>query len=268
MRPNFSFLPDAIRKAAQIMLAADSKEKLLREKSGDQNFVTNYDVATQELLEKEIISALPDAVFLAEEGETNPAALASDAPCFLIDPIDGTTNFIHDFRFSAISVGAAMGGALVYGAVYDPYTDAMFVGERGKGAFLTQNGVTRPIAVAKGSLCDNILLFGSSPYYRAEFADKTFDMLRGFFPRVRELRCLGSAALHLCYVACGRCGGYVEYRLSPWDHAAASVILEEAGGVITQMDGSPMTLDRPCSVAAASPGIYRELMESGLFRLD
>jgi len=264
---NFDFIPGIMREASGLMLKAHDVDSVMNAKPGDQNFVTEYDVATQNALMEAITAAMPEAVFIGEEKDNDPAVLNSGAPCFIIDPIDGTTNFIHDFRISVISVGVCVGGTIVYGAIYDPYSDTMYTGERGRGAFMTQAGVTRPMHVRGGSLFENMVMFGASPYRRDLFADKTFRTMRKVFDRCRELRCLGSAAIHMMYVACGRAGAFFEYQLSPWDYAAASVIIEEAGGIITQMNGEPVTFDRPCSIVAGSPVVYRDLMEDGIFEL-
>lgn len=265
---NFSFIPDIMREASKLMLKAHDIDTHMNAKTGDQNFVTEFDVATQNYLMEAIKKALPEAVFIGEEKDNDPALLNSGAPCFIIDPIDGTTNFIHDFRFSAISVGVCLNGKIVYGAIYDPYSDTMYTGELGKGAHMTIAGVTRPIHVRGGSLRDNLVIFGSAPYKRAEYADKTFRTVRKIFSLAREVRCMGSAALHIAYVACGRAGAFMEYQLSPWDYAAGSLILTEAGGVISRMNGEPITLDKPCSIVAASPEVYRDLMNSDVFETD
>lgn len=264
---NFGFIPGIMREASKLMLKAHDIDFHMNAKPGDQNFVTEYDVATQNCLMEAIARELPEAVFIGEEKDNDPAVLNSGVPCFIIDPIDGTTNFIHDFRISCISVGVCVSGAIVYGAIYDPYTDTMYTGERGKGAYMTIAGVTRSIHVRGGGLSENMIMFGASPYKRDRFADKTFRTLRKIFDRARELRCLGSAAIHMAYVSCGRAGGFIEYELSPWDYAAASVIIEEAGGIITQMNGEPVTFDKPCSIAAASPAVYQDLMTGNLFEI-
>ena len=264
---NFDFIPGIMREASKLMLKAHDIDSHMNAKPGDQNFVTEYDVATHNYLMEAIAKELPEAVFIGEEKDNDPAVLNSGAPCFIIDPIDGTTNFIHDFRISVISVGVCVGGTIVYGAIFDPYSDTMYIGERGKGAHMTMAGVTRPIHVRGGGLSENMVMFGASPYKRDLFADKTFRTLRKIFDRARELRCLGSAAAHMMYVSCGRAGAFIEYQLSPWDYAAASVIIEEAGGIITQMNGEPVTFDKPCSIVAAAPAVYQDLMNGDIFEI-
>ncbi len=257
----FDFIPAVMREASKIMLRAHHIDAAMHQKTGDQNFVTEFDVATENFLMEQIRCRMADAVFIGEEKENDPALLRSGKPCFIIDPIDGTTNFIHDLRCSAISVGVCLDGSMVYGAIYDPYSDTMYHAERGKGAcYSIADGVERKMAVCGKGLSDSLVMFGTTPYKRDQFADKTFAMLRKIFSEAREIRCLGSAALHLCYVACGRAGAFVECELSPWDFAAGSVIIEEAGGVLSQSDGSPLVFDRPCSVVAAAPQVYTDLM--------
>lgn len=261
----FDFIPDIVRDASKFMLKAHDIDSHMNAKSGDQNFVTEYDIATQNYLISEIKKQVPEAVFIGEEGENNPAVLKSGAPCFIIDPIDGTTNFIHDFRFSAISVGVCIGGEIKYGAIYDPYSDTMYHAQKGCGAYMTRAGKKQAIHVSGSSLCDSLVIFGTTPYNRAEYADKTFNAVRKIFSLAREVRCLGSAALHISYAASGKCGAFIEYSLSPWDYAAGSVIISEAGGIITQMNGEPLSFDRPCSVVAANPTVHEELLNGNIF---
>ena len=166
---------------------------------------------------------------------------------FIVDPIDGTTNFIKDYHVSAISVGLINDGRSYIGVVYNPYLDEMFTAERGKGAFL--NG--KPIHVSRNPLSEGIVLFGTAPYYE-ELSRKSFDLAYEYFRQALDIRRSGSAAIDLCSIAAGRAEVYFELRLSPWDYAAGSLIVEEAGGVVTTVDGGEITFERPCSVLAAN----------------
>lgn len=250
----FEFIPELIREAAEIMLSAHDIDSVITGKSGEANFVTAYDVAVQEFLFREISKKLPDAVIIGEESEENPVDALAEKLCFIIDPIDGTTNFIHNYRTSAISIGASDKNRMVYGAVYDPYRRVLYYAERGKGAFIEiDNGAPIPIHVSSRPMHDALSCFGTAPYYREELGDATFELAKWMFMHTRDIRRSGSAALDLCNVAAGAVDIFFEYRLSPWDYAAASLIIEEAGGVITQFDGSPITLDKPCPILAGNP---------------
>ncbi len=261
----YEFIPELMREASKIMLSAHDIDNSIDSKSGDANFVTAYDVAVQNFLYKAIGERLPDAVIIGEESDDNPMEALATKVCFIIDPIDGTTNFIHNYRFSAISVGITDGGRVVYGAIYNPYQNLLYFAERGKGAFVeTPTGVL-PIHVSNRGLHDALAAFGTSPYYREELGDITFDRAKWLFQNTRDIRRCGSAALDLCTIASGAVDIFFEYRLSPWDFAAGSLLIEEAGGVITQFDGSPVTLDKPCSILAGNPLCHTAAMESGMF---
>jgi myo-inositol-1(or 4)-monophosphatase len=250
------FVHDIIKKASEIMLEAHDVHNVVSEKSGDANFVTKYDVAVETFLREEFKKALPEAKFIGEEeGGDKPT---DNSLYLIIDPIDGTTNFILDLRRSAISIGICRGDTAIYGAVYDPYHDILYHAERGGGAFETHGGVTRPIHVSENSLEKSVVCFGTTPYSKAEFADKTFTAARNLFDNSLDLRRSGSAALDLCNTACGKFGFFFEYSLSPWDFAASSVIIEEAGGTITQIDGSKIDLTSPCSIAAGNKIAYKK----------
>ena len=234
---------DAMRRCGEIMLqahnAADVEDGVI-EKPGSANFVTAYDVKVQETLMAEIVKIIPDAKFFAEEKD-NCAEDAHNGFCFVIDPIDGTTNFIHDFRASAISVGMLKDGMPVFGAVYDPYKDELFQAHSGEGAYC--NG--KKIAVSKNDLAHSLVCFGTSPYYKAELADEAFALAKELFMVSSDIRRGGSAAIDMCAVACGRQDVFFENRLSPWDYMASYVIITEAGGEMVNYDGQPVVFDRP-----------------------
>ncbi len=226
------------------------------EKAGDANFVTVFDVAVQGYLIGEISKAIPNAVFVAEEQENDYTCLQNEY-CFVIDPIDGTTNFIHGYKHSSISVAMFSHGEVVLGAVYDPYLNEMFYAVRGNGAFL--NG--EPIRVSKNGLDKAVCLFGTSPYYKAELADKTFNTVRTLFLTCADVRRSGSAALDLAYIAAGRCDIFYEARLSPWDFAAGVLLITEAGGTVTQADGKAIDFIGPVSILAANTLCHKKALE-------
>ena len=143
----------------------------------------------------------------------------------IVDPIDGTTNFIKDYHTSCISVGIINDGIKAAGVVYNPYLNEMYYAIKGEGAFLND----KRIHVSDEPLSNGIVLFGTSPYYE-ELNEKSFEMAFDYFKKALDIRRSGSAAIDLCSIAAGRAEVYFELRLSPWDYAAASLILTEAGG--------------------------------------
>lgn len=242
-----------VREAGRIVLEA-GRDKGVHEKSGHQDLVTKYDAEVQRFLERRLLALLPEAGFLGEE-ELGEDVHADREYLFIVDPIDGTTNFVKGFPHCGISVGLARRGRMVAGVIYDPYLDELFSAGLGEGAFL--NGT--PIHVSASGMDDAVSVMGTSPYYR-QYADVTFAMGRRLFERNLDVRRTASAALDLCYVAAGRVDCYFECLLSPWDYAAGSLILQEAGGIATDLSGAPLRFDRKCSLAAANPACHGELL--------
>ena len=241
-----------VRRAGDMIRNAHDIEKDTHEKNGAADLVTKYDVAVQAFLQKELLALVPEADFLGEEGEHE----ALDKPwVFVVDPIDGTTNFVRHMHHSNIAVALVHEGCVAYGVVYNPFTEEMFAARRGGGAFL--NG--RPIHVSDRDMSHAITMCGSTIYDR-RFTDRSFSLMRRLYDLGLDFRRFGSAELDVCYVACGRAEVFFECRLSPWDYAAGSLILTEAGGKITRLDGSPIDPYRGGSVWATN-GICHPVLE-------
>ena len=241
-----------VKDAGNIILSAHNQESAVTAKEGKKNFVTKYDVAVQEFLFTELGKAFPVAEFVGEEGDNN---LSSKALRFIIDPIDGTTNFMQDYRCSCISVALCKENDLIAGVVYNPYSNEIFSAEKGKGAYL--NG--KKIEVSDRPLSDGLALFGTSPYH-PENTDETFALLRKVFDFSRDIRRSGSAAYDICMVACGRCEIFFEKALQPWDVAAGTLILKEAGGVAFNYEGNEINFSTPNDVVFANPKAYEEFV--------
>ncbi len=257
---------NAIRSAGRIMLQADDIGSNLESKQGTANFVTRYDYEVQDFLHRTLGELLPEAVFIGEEGEEDK--LYHHKLCFIIDPIDGTTNFIFDNRHSAISVALLQEGKPLFGAVYNPYQDELFYANRGEGAYISRridrtltasDAKTGPIAYTEQKLTirnlplrEGLTCFGTSPYYR-KLTEESFALGRKLYDNSLDLRRSGSAALDLSYIAAGRYVLFAEYVLQPWDYSAASLIIEEAGGIICDLDHRALTYDKPSSVIAGTP---------------
>ena len=252
-----NILPLLARAGELILSAHDVEgEGAVSEKAEDAaNLVTKYDGAVQALLVEELTALYPDAAFVAEEKENDPAVLTSPR-CFVIDPIDGTANFVHGMRRSTISLAMLEEGETVFAAVLDPYLHELFTATRGGGAFL--NG--RPLSVSRRDPTHALTVFGTSPYYKDSLSAPTFRLAERLFRRTRDIRRSGSAALDLAYVAAGRCDIFFECALHPWDFAAAALLIAEAGGVITDMKGAPLSLAAPTSVIAANAVCYPYLL--------
>lgn len=241
-----------VRRAGDMIRNAHNIEKDTHEKNGAADLVTKYDVAVQAFLQRELLALVPEADFLGEEGEHETL----DKPwVFVVDPIDGTTNFVRHMHHSNIAVALVHEGCVAYGVVYNPFTEEMFAARRGGGAFL--NG--RPIHVSDRDMSHAITMCGSTIYDR-RFTDRSFSLMRRLYDLGLDFRRFGSAELDVCYVACGRAEVFFECRLSPWDYAAGSLILTEAGGKITRLDGSPIDPYRGGSVWATN-GVCHSVLE-------
>lgn len=236
---------DIIHRAGDIVLSAKCEQNDISSKVGEANFVTVYDLKVQNFLKENILKILPDATFLAEEDETEKYILSNLT--VVIDPIDGTTNFIKGYNHSCISVGILQDGIPMSGYVYNPYTNETFTAEIGKGAYL--NG--KRIHISDCGLDNALISFGTSPYY-AELYRKTMNTIDKIFAKIADIRRSGSAALDLCYVAAGRTELYFEYLLSPWDFAAGALIVKEAGGIIVTDSFDEISFDKKSPIIAGS----------------
>ena len=223
----------AEREAGELILRA--RDVLAESKSGHRDVVTAYDRQIQDLLIRRFTEILPDARFFCEENDRHDDLHAAEV--FIIDPIDGTMNFVRGFHHSCISAALMRSGTVCAAAVYNPYVDEMFTALLGEGAWL--NG--RPIRVFDGPLSESVVCVGTSPY-NVELADRGFSLMKAVFLEGLDIRREGSAELDLCSVAAGRAGLYFELGLSLWDYAAGMLIVQEAGGVALTLDGEPLPL--------------------------
>lgn len=245
-------IKNAVIGASRIMLEAEDSKIDTLSKEGHANFVTEYDSRMQKELFGRLAAILPEAKFMGEEDNASNS-FTDKGYLFVIDPIDGTTNFIRQNHTSCISVGLLKDGECVLGVVYNPYKKELFCAEKDRGAYL--NG--SPVRVSDKPLANSILLFGTSPYYE-ELAEPAFDLAYHYFRKCLDLRRSGSAAIDLCDIACGRADLYFELRLSPWDYAAGSLIIKEAGGYICGCGLTPLQFQNPQSVIAYGRGITKE----------
>jgi myo-inositol-1(or 4)-monophosphatase len=229
------------------------------ERKGRINLVTEYDRRSEELLLAAIAERFPAHARLAEESGASRAGGdgggVDPAVRWLLDPLDGTTNYAHNYPFFCVSVAAEVDGALAGGAVYDPVRDEMFSTAAGEGAAL--NG--RPIRVSEIDRVEDALLVTGYPYDVREHPEPIVRLFQAFLVRAQGIRRDGSAALNLCYVAAGRFDGIWEADLSPWDMAAGALMVREAGGIVTDYRGGPFRLDQ--RQILASNGRLQEEMQ-------
>lgn len=244
---------EIVKSASEIYLSAHG-DLSVTEKGSEVDLVTKYDKKIQDFLFRELKKVIPDCSFLGEEGDDNKEL--TDGWCFIIDPIDGTTNFIKGFQHSAISVGLAKDKELVLGVVMDPDLNNIYYAEKGKGAYL--NG--KRISVSDCDIQKSLVLFGTCPYEH-ELAHKTFQLTEKIFYKAIEVRRGGSAALDICYVASAKADLYYEMILRPWDWAGAYVILKEAGGEAYTIDKNDVSPDKITSFVCGNKNSLRDFYE-------
>lgn len=252
-----SYLETLIKDAGNIMLSAgvvENNKSNIKAKSGDADFVTVFDEAVQKKLIEGILNVFPNAVFFAEEKDNNTVDTKAGI-CFIIDPIDGTTNFIHNYRASTVSVGMLSDGELVFGAVYNPFTDEYFYALKGQGSFL--NG--EKIHVSEHTMPVSVISFGTTPYKKKLFSDKSFSAACEIFQNCADIRRSGTAALDMAYVSCGRLDGFFEFRLCPWDYAAGCLLVKEAGGKVGTFDGGEVSFSELSQLLCSNGVIHTDL---------
>lgn len=243
-----------VKLAGELILQAQEDVVAVYQKEGIYNYVTKCDKDVQSYLIRNLRVLIPEAHFLAEEDGIRQE-LGEDY-CFIIDPMDGTTNFISGYKECCISVGLAMKGKMQFGCVYNPYTREMYSAVKGEGARL--NGVK--ILSSQRGLAENLAAYGCSRRHGKD-AEQIFDYVKRLYCSSLGVRQSGSSAWDICRVASGANGAFIELKLEPWNYAAASLIVMEAGGFISTVEGGFVTLDRPCSILAAGRKCWKEAMQ-------
>ena len=245
-------IKEAALSAGRIMRSASHPGVMA--KAGHANFCTETDEKIQAFLMEELAGIAPEASFLGEEdGQDVFTEKMTSGLTFVIDPIDGTSNFIYGYRPSVISIALLSEGKPYIGVVYNPFDDEMYHAVAGHGAFM--NG--RRIMSSDAPLSDSLVVFGTAPYY-TELQDRTFEIVRKLMPLCVDIRRSGTAAWDMCCVASGRCGLYFEMRIQLWDYAAAALIAREAGCAVTDIDGNELSYTGATSALCLSRGAAAE----------
>jgi myo-inositol-1(or 4)-monophosphatase len=242
------------REAGEFLLSAQKKNFKI-ELKGEINLVTSADQKAEEIISHRLNKAFPDFALLAEE--TGRQTREADA-VWIVDPLDGTTNFAHRLPIYAVSIGLWERGKPVLGVVYHPALNELFWGVTGGGAFLNR----RRITVSKTANPDHALLSTGFPYDLRDSAENNLDYFAAFATRVRAIRRMGAAALDVAWTAAGRFDGFWELKLYPWDTAAAVILVAEAGGRLSDFEGRPCTLETRNLVA--SNGLLQRFLLSGI----
>lgn len=253
--PLLSQIKEAARGAGNIMLHAALNQDSVMSKEGHANFVTIYDEKVQEYLIQRLSEILSEAHFVGEEeGQAAFRPEYETGFTFVIDPIDGTSNFMKAYRLSVTSIALLKDGAPYIGVIYNPYTDQLFSAEKNCGAYLNETRL-QPVETP---LKESLVGMGTSPYYGEEISRSSFEIALWYLLRSIDVRRSGSAAWDLCMVAAGRTGLFFEPRLCLWDYAAGTCIIQETGGTVTDLYGNPLSFRGISSVCAAAKGVAEE----------
>jgi len=254
--------PQFLATATEIVLKAGEIQRARRasgfrvDKKSSIDLVTEVDLECERMCRAVLADRFPDHDVLGEELSPDARATSTARYRWVYDPLDGTTNYAHGLPIFCSSLALEIDGQAEVGAVFDPSRDELFTAERGVGSFL--NG-TRLRASATVSLIDSLLVTGF-PYNVHEESGDLVQLFGAFLSRARAVRRLGSAALDLCYVAAGRFDGFWEQHLKPWDVAAGALIVTEAGGTVTGMDGTAFDPQAAHLVASNGP-LHPELLD-------
>lgn len=246
---NYSKIISLVKEASLFVFDQSLRESVAMKGSAD--FVTNVDISISNFLKQALTALDPKIGFFSEEESGH-----LHEKCWILDPIDGTTNLVYGYNMSSVSLALYENGQVVFGVVYNPFSQECFTAELGKGAFL--NGA--PLHVSSRELKDSIIEFGAGST-RKQDADESFALGKEIFKHCVDIRRICSSALDLCFIAAGRIDGYFESKLKPWDYAAGSLILTEAGGKLTTYGGNDLPMDVPSSIIASNGIIHSDLQQ-------
>jgi myo-inositol-1(or 4)-monophosphatase len=254
---------DTARRAGRLLCDLSGRQHRVGYKSTEIDLVTEADMASEQLIVDAIRSRFSDHAILSEEGGgdvSSPSAKARHL--WLVDPLDGTVNYAHGYPMWGVSLALTEGGQITLGVVYDPLRDELFWAERGQGAWLAA-GPDQPfgtrLTVSRAARLQEALLATGFPYRLVELADNNLAEFNFLITRVQGVRRAGAAVLDMAHVAAGRLDGYWEKHLNPWDWAAGWLLVEEAGGVVTTLDGKQWSLAEN-NLAASNGLIHDQLL--------
>lgn len=256
MHPMLTIAVKAARRAGSIINQASQNLDLLNvSKKSHSDYVSEVDGAAEDAIIKVLLAAYPDHAILAEESGRRGDEKNSEYQ-WIIDPLDGTTNFLHGFPKYSVSIAVKHKGVLSHAVVYDPTNNELFTASRGGGAFLND----RRIRVSKRTRLEDCLIGTGIPFRDLTHLEAYIAMFKDIIPRTAGIRRPGSAALDLAYVANGRYDGFWEIGLAPWDMAAGCLLITEAGGLVGDLEGNETQLESG-QIIAGNPKIFGQLLQ-------
>ncbi|MHB1231679.1 MAG: inositol monophosphatase family protein [Burkholderiales bacterium] len=253
MHPMLNIAVKAARRAGSIINRATQDLDLLTvQRKGDHDYVSEVDKMAEQSIVETLLEAYPDHAILAEEG----GAQGESEYVWIIDPLDGTTNFLHGFPQFAVSIGLQHKGVLSQAVIFDPSRNELYTATRGRGAYLND----RRLRVSKQTRLEDALIGTGFPYHDYSYMEAYMKMFQELMPKTAGLRRPGAASLDLAYVAAGRYDGFWEAGLKQWDMAAGVLLIQESGGLVTDFDGGENYLATG-NVIGGNPKIFSQLLQ-------
>lgn len=250
---NYQNVIDLVKSTKEIIFSEEKLSEIVAK--GYADFVTGVDLAVQSYIQGKLFEMYPDIQFMGEEGEKS--TLDFSGKIWILDPIDGTSNLIHHLNMSAVSLALVENNIPVFGVVYNPFTDELFWAERGKGAYY--NG--RSIRVSdKKTMKESFVSVGTSPYDE-DLREKSLVVIANLLRNCTDIRRMGAASLDLAYIAMGKFDCFYEEILRPWDYAAGAILIEEAGGKITDLNGKALSFESSRGILASNGFTHDELIK-------
>jgi myo-inositol-1(or 4)-monophosphatase len=257
MHPTLNIAVKAARRAGGIInRATHDIDRVKVSAKRDKDFVTEIDRAAEEAIIKVLREAYPEHAILAEESGASPGNKGESEFQWIIDPLDGTTNFIHGFPQFCVSIALAHKGVLTHAVIYDPTRNELFTASKGAGAFLND----RRIRVSNRVKLNETLIGTGFPFRVFDHADAYLAMFRDFMQKTAGIRRPGAAALDLAYVAAGRLDGFWEIGLSPWDMAGGALLITEAGGLVGDLSGETAFMETG-NIVGGNPKVFAQLLQ-------
>lgn len=250
-----SFTKEIVHEAGQLLLKLKEEPLELEEKKSHSDLVTIVDGKIEKFLIDKILEKYPNHGIVGEEGVFDKDLENYDT-LWVIDPIDGTTNFIHDFPYYGISIGIVHKGEGIIGTVYNPSKKELYYGEKDKGAYLNEKRIELNNEIEFKEALVSTTMFWED----VKTKDSVHPSIIQIYKDTRGLRMVGGAAISLCEVAKGTLNAYIMPMLNTWDYAGGVIILKEAGGIVTQVNGNPISFEKNSGLIASHPKIHKELV--------
>ncbi len=249
---NIDKIKDILLETDRLFL--DKKLKNSVREKGEADFVTDADIKISEYIQKKLLENFPGISFMSEEGNSN---FDTSKDCWILDPIDGTTNFIRSINFCAVSLALWSENEVKLGIIYNPYTKEMFWAEKNKGAYLNGKRIN---CSERNILSECIGVFEYNAYYKSEFS-QAMEFAKRIYLNCLDIRNFGSAAMDMAYVACGRADVFLGRYLKPWDYAAGALIVSEAGGTVSDLNKRIDVTNFKSNIVACNNSVYEDFLK-------